>query len=377
MLELDFNAREKLVERLAKWSSLGTPDGPDYFKFLVKQANFDDDLRSDGLAGYVGNAKYNAQRLVEWAVGIDTNPQDRNKALGSILLPMMRGGIGLEDRTFIAGMIITYRLVQSEATLQELRARYQIPERPQHAATLAGPLVTGPTIQWTKETGDLELQGWRVPEPQLLDLETVMTAAKRARSVCRLEVGAIGTGTGVLIKRDLVLTNYHVMGGDLSAARTVLEANARNTVLRFGAFSVKGSAAAGQEVRLHQQAIVECSVAYDFALLRTDGSIEGAVDVEPYFEIGTLPVKTNPLRVLQHPEGGPMMLALSSNGVTWIDPGLVNLQYITNVAGGSSGSPCFDADWRLVALHHAGAGAKGEGILMQSIHGQIRQYLSA
>jgi V8-like Glu-specific endopeptidase len=71
-----------------------------------------------------------------------------------------------------------------------------------------------------------------------------------------------------------------------------------------------------------------------------------------------------------------MKLALSASGITWIDPGNGKLQYTTKVASGSSGSPCFDANWNLVALHHAGSRSKGEGILMSSIFEQIRKYLN-
>jgi V8-like Glu-specific endopeptidase len=205
-----------------------------------------------------------------------------------------------------------------------------------------------------------------------------MKAANRARSVCRVEVGDGNKGTGVLIHPDLVLTNYHVMGKTLDAAPDVLLANAANTILRFGAFTAEGPAAAGQEVPLHKdKPIVASSPGYDFALLRTADSIAAAADVMPFSTLGVLPVKTNPLYVLQHPEGGPMKLALNTSGVSWIDPGLVTIQYTTKVARGSSGSPCFDTAWNLVALHHAGAGSKGEGILMKSIFGQIQQYLDA
>jgi V8-like Glu-specific endopeptidase len=34
--------------------------------------------------------------------------------------------------------------------------------------------------------------------------------------------------------------------------------------------------------------------------------------------------------------------------------GTTRVRYRTNTEGGSSGSPCFDADWNLIALHHLG-----------------------
>jgi hypothetical protein len=368
--------KNALVARLASLSDADAANGPPYFQNMVRAAGFPDAIKNKGTAGYIGDASFNARRLVDFALNVGTNPQDGNAALGSVLYPLLPG-LGVEDATLVAGTIVTYRLLRSQAELDDLRTRYQIPERLLDTADkTAAQIETGPPVAWAAETRNLELQGWFAPEPQLLEFETVLTAAKRARAVCRVEVAAGGMGTGVLIRPDLVLTNFHVMSRkDMTAAPAALEANARNTVLRFAAFTAKGPAAKGQEVRLGQPAVVASSVKYDFALLRTDGSF--AADVEPFSELGVMPVKTNPLYVIQHPEGGPMKLALSSKGVTWIDPDLVTIEYTTNVAGGSSGSPCFDADWKLVALHHAGQGSKGQGILMQSIFKQIEPHLHA
>jgi endonuclease G len=157
----------------------------------------------------------------------------------------------------------------------------------------------------------------------------------------------------------------------------VLKANGGSTVLRFGAFTADVSVASDQVVRLHEEPIVVSSTKYDFALLRADRMIAGALNVVPFHNLGPFPVRRDPMYVLQHPKGGPMTLALSTNGVTWIDPGQATVQYTTRTAGGSSGSPCFNANWDLVALHHAGSSSKGEGILMRPIFEQIKEFLSA
>ena len=81
------------------------------------------------------------------------------------------------------------------------------------------------------------------------------------------------------------------------------------------------------------------------------------------------------LNILQHPEGSAMKLALSPNGITRVlrDKGL--LHYISATAGGSSGSPCYDDDWRVIALHHAEKSGPAwvyrEGILMREIYPEI------
>ena len=58
------------------------------------------------------------------------------------------------------------------------------------------------------------------------------------------------------------------------------------------------------------------------------------------------------LFIAQHPYGAPMKLALDTRAIVKTLPGRVH--YRTNTEPGSSGSPCFDQNWQLVALHHLG-----------------------
>jgi hypothetical protein len=71
-----------------------------------------------------------------------------------------------------------------------------------------------------------------------------------------------------------------------------------------------------------------------------------------------------------------MMLAISGSGVTGAYPDRGYLQYVSRTAPGSSGGPCFDDDWNIVAVHHAvrskAFGVIGEGILMASIYDAIK-----
>jgi hypothetical protein len=95
------------------------------------------------------------------------------------------------------------------------------------SADIAGapPGRRGPKFIWRAEDDELHLQSLFPPQPQLLDVELIMDAAKRALAVCRVEVGAGQKGTGVLVGSDLVLTDYHMVGGDLeSRSRPFLRA---------------------------------------------------------------------------------------------------------------------------------------------------------
>ena len=63
--------------------------------------------------------------------------------------------------------------------------------------------------------------------------------------------------------------------------------------------------------------------------------------------------------IIQHPGGGQKQIALSHNVVAFADDR--RLQYLTDTLEGSSGSPAFDMDWKVVALHHAGGWLREPG----------------
>ncbi len=49
------------------------------------------------------------------------------------------------------------------------------------------------------------------------------------------------------------------------------------------------------------------------------------------------------------------------------------VRYRTNTETGSSGSPCFNSDWDLVALHHSGIVKYNEGIPINCIVALLKQ----
>jgi V8-like Glu-specific endopeptidase len=61
-----------------------------------------------------------------------------------------------------------------------------------------------------------------------------------------------------------------------------------------------------------------------------------------------------PLMIAQHPDGKSLKLAVDTESVIGVNAGQTRVRYATNTEAGSSGSPVFDLDWNLVALHHLG-----------------------
>jgi endonuclease G len=56
--------------------------------------------------------------------------------------------------------------------------------------------------------------------------------------------------------------------------------------------------------------------------------------------------------VIQHPQARSKEVALHDNEITTIFASAI--RYRTDTEPGSSGSPVFDNEWELIALHHAG-----------------------
>jgi V8-like Glu-specific endopeptidase len=64
------------------------------------------------------------------------------------------------------------------------------------------------------------------------------------------------------------------------------------------------------------------------------------------------PLVGDPVNIIQHPNGDSKQIALTSNDVLSIwGP---RLFYRADTEPGSSGSPVFNQDWKVIALHHAG-----------------------
>jgi V8-like Glu-specific endopeptidase len=57
---------------------------------------------------------------------------------------------------------------------------------------------------------------------------------------------------------------------------------------------------------------------------------------------------------VQHPKAEPLKLAFDTDAIIGINENGTTVKYKTNTQPGSSGSPCFDINWNLVALHHSG-----------------------
>lgn len=227
-----------------------------------------------------------------------------------------------------------------------------------HAAELARLLDTLQARASATKAGE-SLEGLvnlaaKIANPQIW----VDRMAQSMLAVCRVSTPDT-IGTGFLVGPSLVMTNYHVVAKALGQAEKL-----RETKLQFDYRTDSRDRALNKEDQkiyglAEGEPILSSGASdLDYALLPVDGS-PGGDQVATRF--GTVrrgwlsPVKQNieidsVIFILQHPHGD--YLGVAVDRVTKVTANRV--QYRTNTNVGSSGSPCFNQDWDLVALHHAG-----------------------
>lgn len=182
----------------------------------------------------------------------------------------------------------------------------------------------------------------------------------RAQAVARIgrDVSR-GDGTGFLVRgRDmheslgdelLMLTNAHVVSNNKEHNPAVTDFREAGVT-----FEAAGSDGAGREYRIKE--IIACSGPreYDFALVRLDPGFSTEPPVPPYELASSLPANDGQQRVyiIGHPGGGTLSFSMQDNLLLDYDERLVH--YRAPTEGGSSGSPVFNGQWRLIGLHHAG-----------------------
>lgn len=194
-----------------------------------------------------------------------------------------------------------------------------------------------------------------IGQNQLMSSFFLSLGAERARAVGRIltETG-VGVGTGFLISSRLLMTNNHVIRNDLIAAHCSIEFD---YVRRFD-----GRFGATQLFRLLPEEFFLTSVTHDdlnldYTIVAVEPvnlqgqKLAGRGSVPLVSTLGDLTV-LEWANIIQHPGGEPQQVALRDNKVVKSLDHFIH--YEADTQPGSSGSPVFNDQWQLVALHHSG-----------------------
>ncbi|GAB2690456.1 hypothetical protein GCM10027037_11860 [Mucilaginibacter koreensis] len=227
------------------------------------------------------------------------------------------------------------------------------------------------------DTGlDIEKTSWHEPPAEnnlekilgrkttLLPIYFLSEGVKASKCVVRIVVAmdkGANVGTGFLIHGNYIVTNNHVLGNISYASMAVVQFNYEE--------SEALSAVTPINYKLKPSEGFLTSVKHDWTIVKIDGDANK--------EFGHLVMKPNGLKaedfvnIIQHPGGGLKQIGVYRNVVTFVDKDII--QYLTDTEPGSSGSPVFNSDWEVVALHNSYGFAKekiaGKDLLRnQGIH---------
>ena len=187
----------------------------------------------------------------------------------------------------------------------------------------------------------------------LLDINFLELAIAVARGVGRVQVPE-GFGTGFLVGPGLMLTNHHVIGTELDASRANLQLdyqdNAQAEILPAQTFRFDPSACF----------ITDRDRDLDFTIVGVQPVSDKSrtLDFYPWTQlipdVGKADVG-DPINIIQHPRGGLKQIAFRENKILALSDAEPHfLFYTADTEPGSSGSPCFNDQWELIALHHSG-----------------------
>jgi endonuclease G len=160
-----------------------------------------------------------------------------------------------------------------------------------------------------------------------------------------------GYSTGSMISPELLLTNHHVLPDAATARSSIIEFDYQD--------GVDGLPRPVRAFGLDPDRFFVADEALDFALVAVKASAD---ELRPFgFNrlIGSegKAIVGDFVTIIQHPRGGKKQVALRENRI--VDVLEKFLHYETDTEPGSSGSPVFNDQWEVVALHHASVPAEG------------------
>lgn len=185
----------------------------------------------------------------------------------------------------------------------------------------------------------------------LRDINFLELAVAMSRAVGRIKV-ADGFGTGFLVGPGLIMTNHHVLHTEDEARQSLIQLDYQD--------NSSGDLLPAPKFRVDPGQFFATDKDLDFTIsgVAPDSDLERKISEYPWIqlipEVGKADVGDF-INVIQHPRGGLKQIAFRENQVIAMPTAQPSfLYYTTDTEPGSSGSPCFNDQWELVALHHSG-----------------------
>jgi V8-like Glu-specific endopeptidase len=249
-----------------------------------------------------------------------------------------------------------------------LAAGVRFPDSPDALAVRADRILGRGGLSPSAVVADIHREAMDLPDAneRIIDLSNELQAwsflprgvragATVARITLRRDGRELPHGTGFLVSPRLMMTNHHVLPDESFARRCFAEFNAQVTADNLPDTVVR--------VELDPDSFFAADRRLDFALVAVVPAPDGPPPGEIFgwnrlsVQIGKLVLGEN-VNIIGHPQGRLKEIALRDNAV------LVRLDdfvhYTTDTEPGNSGSPVFNDQWEVVALHHSGVPKKDD-----------------
>jgi endonuclease G, mitochondrial len=177
-------------------------------------------------------------------------------------------------------------------------------------------------------------------------------------------------GTGFMVSPRLLLTNWHVLKTKETAAVSTVEFDYQ--------LDSAGNARTPQRFNLEPKAFYLSNRELDFALVAVEEKSSKNKKVQDLGWCRLIPqegkaILGNPVNIIQHPLGEMKQVIIRENKLVDLPPQPLDTfaHYEGDTEPGSSGSPVFNDQWEVIALHHSGVPATDQNGNLLNVEGGI------
>ncbi len=219
----------------------------------------------------------------------------------------------------------------------------------------------------------------------LFPISYLQMGTNSGNSICRIQIrndkgSFIGSGTGFLVSENVLMTNNHVIDSMGTALNSIAEFNYQDDVNFMPCPTCS--------FRLKPEQFFVTDEELDFTLVALKDNPSSEKRPKDFGHLHLISEEGKILEgeyvsIIQHPNGGPKAVTIRENKVSCIFDDFIH--YLTDTEPGSSGSPVFNDQWIVVALHHSGvpnpnkknAWIANEGIRISSISNYFAKKFNA
>ena len=194
--------------------------------------------------------------------------------------------------------------------------------------------------RWRGSDSLADVQEKIIGEDTLRHIYILNLALEAEKAVVHLRTPS-GMGTGFAIAPNLLMTNNHVIASLETAEQTEYTFNYQ--------LDINGKECPIQTVQALPEGAFYTNAELDYTII----TLKDAPDFgSPLILKNQQMLPDDRVAIIQHPGGHLKKISMQNNFVAYADNKVV--QYTTSTQPGSSGSPVFDNEFKVVAIHHSG-----------------------